>query len=155
MNWNTPPRSVLVPYDLEHPYPEALHAAAALAPAAAAITVLHIVTPVPAQATLADEKNLDAQTHLERPLAELRSVLDAAGLHDARAHVAFGPPGPAIVEAITRDVPDLVVMPTHARRGLQRLVLGSVTEYVVRHAHRPVLVLPPGSDERPTSPDAP
>lgn len=146
MPFNTPPRTVLVPYDLDQPCPEALTAAAALAPAVAAMTVLYILEPTPAQATLADDRNADAQSHLERPLARLRVALDEAGLQEANARVAFGPPGPTIVESIQRDRPDLVVMPTHARRGLQRLVLGSVTEYVVRHARRPVLVLPLDTD---------
>jgi nucleotide-binding universal stress UspA family protein len=144
MSWKTPPRTILVPYDLEHPCVDALSAAADLAPAQAAVTAVYVVTPVPAQATLADAKNEEARAHLERPLARLRAALDRAGLRDAHARVAFGPPGPTIVETIGATEPDLVVMPTHARRGLQRLVLGSVTEYVVRHAHRPVLVLPPG-----------
>jgi nucleotide-binding universal stress UspA family protein len=105
-----------------------------------------VLEPAPAQSTLADERNDAAQSHLERPLARLRAALDEAGLHEANARVAFGPPGPTIVESIERDRSDLVVMLTHARRGLQRLVLGSVTEYVVRHARRPVLVLPPDTD---------
>jgi nucleotide-binding universal stress UspA family protein len=147
MNWNTPPRTILVPYDVEHPCPTVLRIAAAMAPAQAAVTALFVVTPFPAQATLSDARNLDAQAHLERPLQRLRAALDSAGLQHAHARVAFGPPGPNIVDAVARDRPDLLVMATHARRGLQRLVLGSVTEYVLRHAQRPVLVLPPGDDE--------
>jgi nucleotide-binding universal stress UspA family protein len=143
MTWNVPPRTVLVPYDLDHPFPEALQAAAALAPVPATIIVLHVVEPVPAQATLADDRNEEMQAHLERPLQRLRAELDAMGLQHAHVRVAFGPPAETIVEAVERDRPDLVVMPTHARRGIRRLVLGSVTEYVVRHVHRPVLVLPP------------
>jgi nucleotide-binding universal stress UspA family protein len=37
---------------------------------------------------------------------------------------------------------DLIVMGTHGRRGVQRLVLGSVAERVLRNAHRPVLLVP-------------
>ena len=36
---------------------------------------------------------------------------------------------------------DLVVMGSHGRRGLQKLVLGSVTAQVLAHAHLPVLVV--------------
>ncbi|HTJ25416.1 MAG TPA: universal stress protein [Candidatus Limnocylindria bacterium] len=38
--------------------------------------------------------------------------------------------------------PDLVVMGTHGRRGLQRLVLGSTTESVLRRSTVPVVVVP-------------
>jgi nucleotide-binding universal stress UspA family protein len=146
MPFNFPPRTVLVPYDLDHPSDEALAAAAALAPAVAAITVLHVVEPAPAQATLADTRNAEAKRDLDRTLATLRAALAEAGLEQAHVRVAFGSPGPTIVESIERDRPDLIVMPTHARRGLQRLVLGSVTEYVVRHARCPALELPPDTD---------
>jgi nucleotide-binding universal stress UspA family protein len=36
---------------------------------------------------------------------------------------------------------DLVVMGSHGRRGLEKLVLGSVTAQVLSHAHLPVLVV--------------
>ena len=42
---------------------------------------------------------------------------------------------------------DLIVTPTHGRTGLKHVLLGSTAEYVVRHAHCPVLVVP--SHERP------
>jgi len=38
---------------------------------------------------------------------------------------------------------DLVVMPTHGRTGIERLLLGSVTENVVRHSSVPVLTIDP------------
>lgn len=38
---------------------------------------------------------------------------------------------------------DLVVMSTHGRAGVERMLLGSVAEGVLRKAHRPVLVVPP------------
>ena len=36
---------------------------------------------------------------------------------------------------------DLIVMPTHGHKGIQRMILGSVTERVPREAGRPVLTL--------------
>jgi len=41
---------------------------------------------------------------------------------------------------------DLIVMGTHGRSGVQRLVLGSVAEKVLRRAACPVLTVPPGAD---------
>ena len=38
---------------------------------------------------------------------------------------------------------DLIALSTHGRSGLRRLVLGSVAEAVIRHAHVPVLSIPP------------
>lgn len=46
-----------------------------------------------------------------------------------------------IVETAKRLEADLIVMPTHARSGLEHVILGSTTERVVRHAHCTVLVV--------------
>lgn len=50
-------------------------------------------------------------------------------------------PVPAILAAIGEHQPDLVVMGTHGRGGLTRLLFGSVTEAVLRDAKVPVLTL--------------
>ena len=49
-------------------------------------------------------------------------------------------PAEAIVEMAGSE-PTMVVMTTHGRSGINRLVLGSVTDRVVRHANAPVLVV--------------
>ncbi|MFC4245420.1 universal stress protein [Natribaculum luteum] len=59
--------------------------------------------------------------------------------------VRQGEPYGTIVDyADARDV-DLVVMPTHGRQGLERLLLGSTTERVVRRSDVPVLTIRPGT----------
>jgi nucleotide-binding universal stress UspA family protein len=49
----------------------------------------------------------------------------------------------AILKAIRESEADLVVMATHGREGMDRLVLGSVTEQVVRGSPKPVLTVKP------------
>lgn len=49
----------------------------------------------------------------------------------------------AIVDFAHREGADLLAMATHGRSGLKRLLLGSVTEAVLRHTHVPVIVYPP------------
>jgi nucleotide-binding universal stress UspA family protein len=44
---------------------------------------------------------------------------------------------------------DLIVMGTHGLSGFERLILGSITEKVLRKAHCPVLTVPPASPEAP------
>lgn len=50
-------------------------------------------------------------------------------------------PVPAILAAIAEHEPDLVVMGTHGRGGLTRLIFGSVTEAVLRATKTPVLTM--------------
>ena len=49
--------------------------------------------------------------------------------------------GELIVNQATEWPADVIVMGTHGRRGLSRLVLGSNAEYVLRHATVPVLLV--------------
>jgi nucleotide-binding universal stress UspA family protein len=50
--------------------------------------------------------------------------------------------GEAIVKAIRRFNPDVVVMASHGRSGVSRAVRGSVTEHVARRSTKPLLVVP-------------
>ena len=56
-----------------------------------------------------------------------------------------GDPGESIVSAAASESVDLVVVGTHGRGTIGRLLLGSVSEYVVRNAPCPVLVVRPAS----------
>ncbi len=47
----------------------------------------------------------------------------------------------AIIAAAKRSKSDLVVMASHGRKGIKRLLLGSETQQVLTHCHVPVLVL--------------
>jgi nucleotide-binding universal stress UspA family protein len=59
----------------------------------------------------------------------------------AEVFVAFGDPGREIAEYAQHCGAELIVLPSHGRTGLSRLLIGSVAERVVRLAHCPVLVL--------------
>ena len=70
-----------------------------------------------------------------------------------RVFVAEGrSPAEAIVQAVNRVGPDIVVMSSHGRTGLSRAVRGSVAEQVLRTSPTPVLIVPraaPAGDPRP------
>jgi nucleotide-binding universal stress UspA family protein len=54
-----------------------------------------------------------------------------------------GEPGPSIVEAAKAEQVDLVVVGTHGRGAVGRLLIGSVSDFVLRNAPCPVLVVRP------------
>ncbi|WP_458188416.1 universal stress protein [Haladaptatus sp. NG-WS-4] len=66
-------------------------------------------------------------------------MADEAGVRTTEAHVARGVPHRAILDFVDERDIDLVVMGTHGRTGLDRYLLGSVTEKVVRSSDVPVL----------------
>ena len=77
----------------------------------------------------------------EQYLAGIAERMRMLGVKDVRCSVWYGAPAPAIIEAATLNRADLIVMMTHGRSGLGRLVLGSVAESVVRGSMTPILLL--------------
>ncbi len=63
--------------------------------------------------------------------------------------IRSGFPAEQILKAIrSRPSPELVVVGTQGRKGLKRLLIGSVAEEVIRHSKRPVMVIGPVAQER-------
>ena len=109
----------------------------------AALTLVHVRQP-PSSTSLWSELPPE---RLETDAQELRHALDGwraeaeriAG-RPVRVVLTRGSPAAEIVRLAAAEKPDLVVTGTHGRRGLGRLVLGSVAERVAREAPCPVLV---------------
>jgi nucleotide-binding universal stress UspA family protein len=55
-----------------------------------------------------------------------------------------GSPEKEILRVAKEWQADMIVMGTHGRSGLQRMLTGSVAEFVIRHATVPVMITPPG-----------
>jgi len=65
---------------------------------------------------------------------------------DVTATIGTGPPARVIHSYCEDHDIDLIVMGTHGRSGVERYLIGSVTESVVRHAEVPVCCIPMGGD---------
>lgn len=134
---------VLVPTDGSDAVQEAIDEAIALAGLSdATLHALSVVdiddyALVPDAEVVAIEETLE--TAANRAVDDVRERGEAADL-EVRTEVRRGTPHEEILAyAADRDV-DLIVMGTHGRSNLDRVLLGSVTEKVVRNADRPVLV---------------
>jgi nucleotide-binding universal stress UspA family protein len=91
----------------------------------------------------------------ETNLRKAANRLDAEGV-PAEPHTYYDDPVTAILDAANRHCADLIVMSTHGRSGVGRMLYGSVTDQVLRRATVPVLVVPsivehPWSADRPLS----
>lgn len=83
----------------------------------------------------------------ERGLAAAASQLAGFGVRSVTTRALAGVPWEQIVDVLAEDVAlDLVVLGTHGRTGISRILLGSVTEKVVRHAPCSVLATRPRSN---------
>jgi len=87
------------------------------------------------------EAQVTASREAEEYLAAVVRHLEDRGFRRAETHVWYGPAAAAIVEAAAVQKVDLIVMSTHGRSGLGRLILGSVTESVLRGTTIPILIV--------------
>jgi nucleotide-binding universal stress UspA family protein len=87
------------------------------------------------------EAQVRAIGEAEEYLAAVRRRLEDKGVKRVETHVWYGPAAAAIVEAASFEKADLIVMGTHGRSGLGRLVLGSVAESVLRGTTTPILIV--------------
>jgi nucleotide-binding universal stress UspA family protein len=87
-------------------------------------------------------KALEASAH--EYLATLSRDLEGKGISTARS-VAIGNSTDGIVWAAEREGLDLILMSTHGRSGVGRMVLGSVADAVVRRTSLPVIVVRPNA----------
>jgi len=71
------------------------------------------------------------------------SFAELLPLVEVRQKVEIGSPATSILEEAEREGSDLIVMSTHGRTGLAHMLMGSVTEQVVRNAYCPVFSIHP------------
>lgn len=88
-------------------------------------------------------EGLIAETQLT--LADAYKKLHEEGLQADTRSIDLRSWGGTIADAIVREAErwqaDLVILGTHGRRGVRRLMIGSVAEQVLRQAHRPVMLV--------------
>ena len=154
---NAPFHHILVATDFSAGAEHAMHTACELSRVySAPLTVLHVDDPVPyplpdgymmytaVQLSAAPEE-------LERRLESAKVDAQAAGAVHVETRLLQGAPATQIVRFAKDEDYDLIVMGTHGRRGVARLLLGSVAACVVQTSECPVLTV-----RRPAQPtDAP
>ncbi|HEY7471196.1 MAG TPA: universal stress protein [Gemmatimonadota bacterium] len=137
-------RRVLVPVDLGEGSAAALRLASRLAPRSAQLDVLLVIPgaiagrqPVPYYPSAPLLPGRQQSEEALREFLELHDTDPETGAVIEAEDTAAG-----ILERARKTRADLVVIATQGRRGLDRWLLGSVAEKVLRHAEAPVLALP-------------
>lgn len=135
---------ILVPYDFSKTSEAALRTAADLHKAlGGSIKLLHLISTPLMAVSVAGEVPLPPPTERDfsQVEGELREVA-ARSAPDAEVEVTLTADlGVGVLEAAEKFGASLIVMGTHGRGGIKRLILGSVAEHVVRTATCPVMTV--------------
>lgn len=113
----------------------------------AVVTLLHVLPD------LTDYSREHVVSEHGRAATHVHQFTGRLGLDPEQVHCEFrmGNPADEILKYAALDSTALIVMPTHGRTGIKRLLSGSVTESVMRKARCPVLLSHAGSARRQTN----
>ena len=142
-------RKILCPIDFSAGSQHAMQLAARMAGADADLVLAHAwhLSPLAYSAELPPAALEGLVSDADRGLATAFDELRKLGARRVTTTLLRGVPWDQIVETARGDAAiDLIVMGTHGRTGLARVLLGSVTEKVVRHAPCSVLTARPGRE---------
>lgn len=140
MAW-LPKQTVVAPVDFSEDSFKAVDTALELVEHSANVHVVHVLPLLAVTEPGVIWDTIDDQSRREHATEALRQRFGDAPHAGVRIEVLFGDPGSEIVDYANRMQADLILLPSHGRTGIRRLLLGSVAERVVRMAHCPVLVL--------------
>ncbi len=106
------------------------------------LTLLHVIEDVVSYKEIPDtwvhqQKAKKAQALLD----ELKKVAEEHGAKDVETKIAVGPVAEEIVRVGEEGEYDYIVVGTRGMSGFKRMLIGSVAEKVVLHAHCPVVVV--------------
>lgn len=137
------PRHVLVPTDGSDLSDSALDFALSEWPDAT-VTLLHVIDPVEA-GYRASALPSGSEEWYQRKVASAEDYFESArertGRDDLRGRTEVGRPAKTIVDVGGDETYDHIVVGSHGRDGVSRIVLGSVAEHVVRKSPVPVTVV--------------
>ena len=132
---------VLVPVDFSDESILAIDKAISIASERTNVFVIHVLPELsPTEPGMVWEA-VDAESRKRHATDALQSQLSDAKYQGVHLEVSIGDAGHCIADYAKSVNADLIVMPSHGRRGFKRLLLGSVAERVLRLADCSVLIL--------------
>ncbi len=144
-------QQILVPIDFSDCAPSVVTNAAKLAVQLdATLTLLHVITPpkdidrdvmiTPPGATEPVKASRYLYQSAREKLPRYTNIIEAEGARAGEPILELGEPAARILSAALAHSIDLIVMGTHGRTGIRRLLTGSVAESVLRGSDVPVMI---------------
>jgi len=140
MNWFEG-KKVVVPIDFGELSQQAVDEALEMVFHPADIHVVHVAPDLLAMTPPVGWVDIDDTKRATNIEAAFHKRFNENKYHGISFEVLFGDPAQNIAQHAEAIDADVIVIPSHGRSGLRRLMLGSVAERVLHFAHCPVLVL--------------
>ena len=140
MNW-LPKKNVVVPIDFSEQSMQAVGLALQLTENSSDVHVVHVLPPLMVAEPGVVWDEIDDQSRIKHAKEAITKELSDDKFQGVNLVVKIGDPGHVVADLAKDIFSELIVMPSHGRTGLAHILVGSVTERVVRMAHCPVLVL--------------
>lgn len=139
-------KRIVVPVDLAEQTETLVRYAANIARQLTAnLYLIHVVAPFPADAMVGAPFALECQEKFFAAAKErMTSLLDELQMNiETATEVVHGEPVDKITTFAAEHDADLIITSTHGAKGIEKILLGSVAERVLKRAHCPVLVINP------------
>jgi nucleotide-binding universal stress UspA family protein len=140
MDW-LPRKTVVVPIDFSDDSFAALDTAREMADDPSHLHVVHVLPILEANDPGVIWYNIDDESRSQHAADALNKALAQRGHRGMQVAIRLGDPGQEIARYAEQVAAGLIVVSSRGQTALQRLLIGSVADRVVRLAHCPVLVL--------------
>lgn len=150
---------VYYPVDFSETVEVGLSLARSIATEYGAELLLHHVLNYPYPQMDRITPSFDLEGYYREMESEAAATMEAMVTEETRRYaptrvmVTRGTPAAEILDTARTEAADLIVLPTHGRKGLQHLLFGSTAEKVLRLAPVPVLTVRPDHPAKPFRPD--
>lgn len=134
-------KSVLIPIDFSELSYQALVPAKELVEDSSSLKLIHVLAPLHPADPAAMWDTISDDDRKQKVQTFTLDKLNEMGYDNIHIEVVIGDTTSKIVDYAQEIDADLIVMPSHGRKGVSRFLLGSVAEHVVRLSHCPVLIL--------------
>ena len=134
-------QKIVVPIDFSDDAFNALETALEIAETPAGVHIVHVLPDLSPAEPGVVWNEIDEVQRSQHATDALRKRLLDDKYADVKIDIEFGDAGFRITECAEKVGADLIVISSHGRTGLKRLLLGSVAERVARLASCPVLIL--------------
>ena len=140
MSWISKP-PVVVPFDFSEDSKQGVDMAISLVGSSEGVHLIHVLGELSPADPGEVWQTVDENTRTHHATQAIRKSLADDKYKDLKVVIAFGDPGHQICDYADSIDANAILIPSHGRSSIMRVLVGSVADRVIRLAHCPVIVL--------------